>query len=300
MYAEPDDAEHILHAVGDQRFDERLGRRHLLLAGDGRRQLHGLVHCVLLGTRCDIRDVQFFIAAVRLQARPEQHCQAPRRTSTFAGRETADDAKTARRRRRTTGAGSTRRTGTRQSREDSMNRHWLVDPRGRVGRRASAVRNTAFAQTAAAPVRMRIQTAVPSASIYFELLKRMGDRIDRMSAGRVKMEIPARRRGRARVRDPRRGRQGNRRRRLRLDALLVGQESDRRACSPIRWRARAWVSTSCRTSRGSSRAAATTSIASSTRTCSRSTSSRSSSSRWARIRSAGSRRRSAARPISRR
>ena len=36
---------------------------------------------------------------------------------------------------------------------------------------------------------MRIQTAVPSASIYFELLKRMGDRIDRMSAGRVKMEF---------------------------------------------------------------------------------------------------------------
>ena len=36
---------------------------------------------------------------------------------------------------------------------------------------------------------MRIQTAVPSASIYFELLKKMADRIDRMSAGRVKMEI---------------------------------------------------------------------------------------------------------------
>jgi TRAP-type mannitol/chloroaromatic compound transport system substrate-binding protein len=39
------------------------------------------------------------------------------------------------------------------------------------------------------PVRIRIQTAVPSASIYFELLKRMGDRIDKMSAGRVKMEM---------------------------------------------------------------------------------------------------------------
>jgi len=47
----------------------------------------------------------------------------------------------------------------------------------------------ASAQTATAPVRMRIQTAVPSASIYFELLKRMGDRIDRMSAGRIKMEM---------------------------------------------------------------------------------------------------------------
>ncbi len=47
----------------------------------------------------------------------------------------------------------------------------------------------ALAQPAPQPVRMRIQTAVPSASIYFELLKRMADRIDRMSAGRVKMEI---------------------------------------------------------------------------------------------------------------
>jgi TRAP-type mannitol/chloroaromatic compound transport system substrate-binding protein len=49
--------------------------------------------------------------------------------------------------------------------------------------------STALAQPAQAPVRMRIQTAVPSASIYFELLKRMGDRVDRMSAGRVKMEM---------------------------------------------------------------------------------------------------------------
>ena len=48
---------------------------------------------------------------------------------------------------------------------------------------------SAHAQTAQAPVRMRIQTAVPSASIYFELLKRIGDRVDRMSGGRVKMEM---------------------------------------------------------------------------------------------------------------
>jgi TRAP-type mannitol/chloroaromatic compound transport system substrate-binding protein len=48
---------------------------------------------------------------------------------------------------------------------------------------------SAHAQTAQAPVRMRIQTAVPAASIYFELLKKMGDRIDRMSNGRVKMEM---------------------------------------------------------------------------------------------------------------
>ena len=45
---------------------------------------------------------------------------------------------------------------------------------------------TAHSQT---PVRIRIQTAVPSASIYFELLKKMGDRVDKMSAGRVKMEM---------------------------------------------------------------------------------------------------------------
>jgi TRAP-type mannitol/chloroaromatic compound transport system substrate-binding protein len=37
--------------------------------------------------------------------------------------------------------------------------------------------------------RMRIQTAVPSASIYFELLKRFGDRVDKMSNGRLKMEM---------------------------------------------------------------------------------------------------------------
>ena len=37
--------------------------------------------------------------------------------------------------------------------------------------------------------KMRVQTAVPSASIYFELLKRFGDRVDKMSNGRLKMEM---------------------------------------------------------------------------------------------------------------
>jgi TRAP-type mannitol/chloroaromatic compound transport system substrate-binding protein len=37
--------------------------------------------------------------------------------------------------------------------------------------------------------RLKIQTAVPSSSIYFDLLKRMGDRIDRMSSGRLKLEM---------------------------------------------------------------------------------------------------------------
>ncbi|MGE5525091.1 MAG: TRAP transporter substrate-binding protein [Rhodospirillaceae bacterium] len=37
--------------------------------------------------------------------------------------------------------------------------------------------------------RMRIQTAVPAASIYFELLKHFGERIDKMSGGRMKTEV---------------------------------------------------------------------------------------------------------------
>ncbi len=41
------------------------------------------------------------------------------------------------------------------------------------------------AQTAQNPAKWRIQTAVPSASIYFELLKRFGDRVDKMSGGRL-------------------------------------------------------------------------------------------------------------------
>ena len=37
--------------------------------------------------------------------------------------------------------------------------------------------------------RMKIQTAVPTASIYFDLMKRFGERVDKMSNGRIKMEI---------------------------------------------------------------------------------------------------------------
>lgn len=36
---------------------------------------------------------------------------------------------------------------------------------------------------------LKIQTAVPSASIYFQLIQRMGERIDAMSAGRLKVEV---------------------------------------------------------------------------------------------------------------
>lgn len=38
-------------------------------------------------------------------------------------------------------------------------------------------------------IRMKVQTAVPTASIYFDLMKRFGERVDRMSNGRIKMEI---------------------------------------------------------------------------------------------------------------
>lgn len=38
-------------------------------------------------------------------------------------------------------------------------------------------------------VRMKIQTAVPTSSIYFDLMKRFGERVDKMSAGRIKMEM---------------------------------------------------------------------------------------------------------------
>ncbi len=42
---------------------------------------------------------------------------------------------------------------------------------------------------AAQQTKIRMQTAVPSASIYFELLKKYGDRVDKMSNGRVKIEV---------------------------------------------------------------------------------------------------------------
>lgn len=42
---------------------------------------------------------------------------------------------------------------------------------------------------AQAQQKIRMQTAVPSASIYFELLQRYADRVDKMSNGRLKIEI---------------------------------------------------------------------------------------------------------------
>ena len=46
-----------------------------------------------------------------------------------------------------------------------------------------------YAGTALAQQKVRMQTAVPSASIYFKLLKRYSDRVDKMSNGRVKIEV---------------------------------------------------------------------------------------------------------------
>lgn len=37
--------------------------------------------------------------------------------------------------------------------------------------------------------RLKIQTAVPTASIYFDLMKRFADRVDKMSGGRLKMDM---------------------------------------------------------------------------------------------------------------
>lgn len=55
----------------------------------------------------------------------------------------------------------------------------------------SALALTGFAALAQAQqvTRMKIQTAVPTASIYFDLMKRFGERVDKMSGGRIKMEI---------------------------------------------------------------------------------------------------------------
>jgi TRAP-type mannitol/chloroaromatic compound transport system substrate-binding protein len=45
------------------------------------------------------------------------------------------------------------------------------------------------AAPAAAQQKIRMQTAVPSASIYFELLQRYAERVDKMSGGRLKIEV---------------------------------------------------------------------------------------------------------------
>lgn len=63
----------------------------------------------------------------------------------------------------------------------------------RVWRLVLAVACIALTVTAtvatAQTTRLKIQTAVPTASIYFDLMKRFADRVDKMSNGRLKMEV---------------------------------------------------------------------------------------------------------------
>jgi len=54
---------------------------------------------------------------------------------------------------------------------------------------ATALFISSFSGLVHAQQKIRMQTAVPSASIYFELLQRYADRIDKMSNGRLKIEV---------------------------------------------------------------------------------------------------------------
>ena len=45
------------------------------------------------------------------------------------------------------------------------------------------------AQAQTAPIRLKLQTGVPSASIYFELMKNFSERVDKSSNGRLKFEV---------------------------------------------------------------------------------------------------------------
>ena len=66
-----------------------------------------------------------------------------------------------------------------------MNIRWI----GRIAALLSVSLLLAGQSYAQQSQRMRIQTAVPAASIYFDLLKKFADRVDKMSNGRIKMEI---------------------------------------------------------------------------------------------------------------
>ena len=58
-----------------------------------------------------------------------------------------------------------------------------------LGTGAAALAATGTAAQAQTATRLKIQTAVPTASIYFDLMKRFGDRVDKMSGGRLKFEM---------------------------------------------------------------------------------------------------------------
>ena len=61
--------------------------------------------------------------------------------------------------------------------------------RAALGSAAATVVAAPTLALAQAVTRLKVQTAVPTSSIYFDLMKRFGDRVDKMSNGRIKMEI---------------------------------------------------------------------------------------------------------------
>ncbi|MBL8325717.1 MAG: C4-dicarboxylate ABC transporter, partial [Rubrivivax sp.] len=75
-------------------------------------------------------------------------------------------------------------------------RRTLINPARRGAMRAAGagMAGAAGAMLAAPALsqnvtRLKIQTAVPSSSIYFDLNRRFADRVDRMSNGRLKFEM---------------------------------------------------------------------------------------------------------------
>jgi TRAP-type mannitol/chloroaromatic compound transport system substrate-binding protein len=71
----------------------------------------------------------------------------------------------------------------------------LKNPNRRLALGAGAAALTSAGVLVASPAlaqtttRLKIQTAVPSSSIYFDLMKRFADRVDKMSNGRLKMDM---------------------------------------------------------------------------------------------------------------
>jgi TRAP-type mannitol/chloroaromatic compound transport system substrate-binding protein len=61
--------------------------------------------------------------------------------------------------------------------------------RSALGAGAAALVAAPTVARAQSTTRLKVQTAVPSSSIYFELMKHFGERIDKMSNGRLKLEI---------------------------------------------------------------------------------------------------------------
>lgn len=54
---------------------------------------------------------------------------------------------------------------------------------------AAALGMAGLTAQAQSVTRLKIQTAVPTASIYFDLMKRFADRVDKMTGGRIKMDM---------------------------------------------------------------------------------------------------------------